>query len=94
MKKIIVACGAGIATSTVALRKLQNGMEARGKAGAVKFTQTSLAELPSMASGHDLIVTTAQGGSGYGIPVIFGLGLITGMGVDKVIDDVIKTLEL
>lgn len=94
MKKIIVACGAGIATSTVALRKLQDGMETRGKAGEVKFTQTSLAELPSMVSGHDLIVTTAQGGSGYGIPVISGLGLITGIGVEKVIDDVIKTLEL
>ncbi|MGE7366558.1 PTS sugar transporter subunit IIB [Desemzia incerta] len=94
MKKIIVACGAGIATSTVALRKLQDGMEARGKANEVKFTQTSLAELPSTVSGHDLIVTTAQGGSGYGLPVISGLGLITGIGVDKVIDDVIKTLEL
>ena len=94
MKRIIVACGAGIATSTVALKKLQEGMEARGKADAVKFTQTSLAELPSTVSGHDLIVTTAQGGSGYGIPVISGLGLITGMGVDKIIDDVIQTLEL
>lgn len=94
MKKIIVACGAGIATSTVALRKLKEGMESRGKADSVTFTQTSLAELPSTVSGHDLIVTTAQGGNGYGVPVISGLGLITGIGVEKVIDDVIKTLEL
>ena len=94
MKKIIVACGAGIATSTVALQKLKAGLEERGKLDKVSFTQCSIAELPSVSSGHDLIVTTAQGGTGLGIPVIFGLPFITGIGIDKVIDEVVKALEI
>lgn len=94
MKKIIVACGAGIATSTVALQKLKAGLEERGKLDKVSFTQCSIAELPSLTQGHDLIVTTAQGGNGLGIPVIFGLPFITGIGVDKVIDQVIEVLGI
>lgn len=94
MKKIIVACGSGVATSTVALQKLKTGLEKRGKLDKVSFSQTSLTELPSLVEGHDLIVTTAQGGTNLGLPVVSGLGLITGMGVEKVIDEVVEILDI
>ena len=94
MKKIIVACGSGIATSTVALSKIQTGLESKGKLKDIQFVQTSLSELPSLVEGATVIVTTAQGGDGFGIPVVSGLGLITGLGVDKVIDEIIEKAEL
>ena len=94
MKKIIVACGSGIATSTVALSKIQTGLESKGKLKDIQFVQTSLSELPSLVEGATVIVTTAQGGGGFGVPVVSGLGLITGLGVDKVIDEIIEKAEL
>ena len=94
MKKIIVACGSGIATSTVALSKIQTGLESKGKLKDIQFVQTSLSELPSLVEGATVIVTTAQGGEGFGVPVVSGLGLITGLGVDKVIDEIIEKAEL
>ena len=94
MKKIIVACGSGIATSTVALSKIQTGLESKGKLKDIQFVQTSLSELPSLVEGATVIVTTAQGGDGFGVPVVSVLGLITGLGVDKVIDEIIEKAEL
>ena len=94
MKKIIAACGSGIATSTVALSKIQTGLESKGKLKDIQFVQTSLSELPSLVEGATVIVTTAQGGDGFGVPVVSGLGLITGLGVDKVIDEIIEKAEL
>ena len=94
MKKIIVACGSGIATSTVALSKIQTGLESKGKLKDIQFVQTSLSELPSLVEGATVIVTTGQGGDGFGVPVVSGLGLITGLGVDKVIDEIIEKAEL
>ena len=60
----------------------------------IQFVQTSLSELPSLVEGATVIVTTAQGGDGFGVPVVSGLGLITGLGVDKVIDEIIEKAEL
>ena len=94
MKKIIVACGSGIATSTVALSKIQTGLESKGKLKDIQFVQTSLSELPSLVEGATVIVTTTEGGVGFGVPVVSGLGLITGWGVDKVIDEIIEKAEL
>ncbi len=94
MKKIIVACGSGIATSTVALSKIQTGLESKGKLKDIQYVQTSSSELPSLVEGATVIVTTAQGGDGFGVPVVSGLGLITGLGVDKVIDEIIEKAEL
>ncbi|WAA09365.1 PTS sugar transporter subunit IIB [Fervidibacillus albus] len=94
MKKIIVACGSGIATSTVALQKLKEGLEERGKLDQVSFTQCSIPELASAAEGHDVIVTTAQGGEELSIPVINGMPLITGINAEQVVDEVIEILGL
>lgn len=94
MKKIIVACGAGIATSTVAIQKLKAGFEKRGILSQVQFTQCTVAEVPMKAKGHDLIVTTAQFSQSVDIPVVSGLPFITGMGADKLIDEIVAKLGM
>jgi len=94
MKKIVVACGAGIATSTVAIQKLKAGFEKRGLGGQVSFTQCTVAELPGKVAGHDMVVTTAQFNQSVDIPVISGLPFITGLGVDKLMDDIVAKLGM
>ncbi len=94
MKKIIVACGAGIATSTIAIQKIKSQLESKGLLDKVQFTQCTVAELPMKASGHDLIVTTASVSQDFNIPVISGISFIAGMGIDSVMNDIISKLGL
>ncbi|MDF2910528.1 PTS sugar transporter subunit IIB [Sporolactobacillus laevolacticus] len=94
MKKILVACGAGIATSTVALSKLKDILKERGLINQVQFGQTTVAEIPNMASDYDLIVTTTNFSRNVGIPIVNGLSFIINMGIDKTVDEIVDKLEL
>ena len=58
MKKVIVACGTGIATSTVVCVKIK---EALAKANVqAEIIQCKVAEIESKMAGADLIVTTTS----------------------------------
>ncbi|MCF0148240.1 MAG: PTS sugar transporter subunit IIB [Clostridium sp.] len=94
MKKIIVACGAGVATSTIAIQKIKAGLEKRGLLDKVQIAQSTVVELSKEASKYDLVVSTAMTSEDYGVPLIKGLPFITGMGVDKVMDEIVEKLEL
>ncbi|AWK52908.1 PTS galactitol transporter subunit IIB [Clostridium beijerinckii] len=94
MKKIIVACGAGVATSTIAIQKIKTGLEKRGLLDKVQITQSTVLELSNEAKNKDLIVTTAMTKEDYGIPVIHGLPFITGIGTEKVMDEIVEKLGL
>ena len=91
MKKILVACGNGIATSTVVASKIREFLNDQG----VKFelNQCKLLEVESKASDYDLLVTTGKctGGS-VDIPVIGAMALLTGIGEAKVLDEILKKL--
>lgn len=94
MKKIIVACGAGIATSTVVIQKLKTEFEKRNLASEVSLTQCTVSELITKHKGYDMIITTAQFTKDVDIPVISGLPFITNIGVDKLIEEIIEKLEM
>ncbi len=95
MKKILVACGSGIATSTVARNKLQEELEKRGfGSDKVSFSQTSIPQLRSQANDYDLIVTTAKYTEDVGTPVINGLAFLTGINMDNTVDQIISALHL
>lgn len=96
MKKILVACGAGVVTSTAAMNKLQEELEKRGiSTDEYQLGQSSVAEVQSLASQYDMAITTTQyDNDAIKIPVINGLPLLTNIGVDTVIDKVVKELDL
>ena len=93
-KKILVACGSGIATSTVAASKIKEGLKKMGKANDVVIHQGKVSEVPGKASEYDLVVATAKTYFKVDTPVISGLPLIIGIGADKVIDEIVEKLGL
>lgn len=94
MKKILVACGSGIATSTVARNKLEEDLQDRGiNMSQISMNQTSIPQIPSMASEYDVIVTTARYKEDVGVPVINGLSFLTGIGEDTAVDKIVEALE-
>ena len=94
LKKILVACGTGICTSTMAVNKLTNALEKRGKLKLVKITQCKIAELAAKAPDNDIVVATTQVSAKINIPVVAGTAFLTGIGVDKVVDEIISLLKI
>lgn len=75
MKKILVACGTGMSTSTMIAQKLQDFLAEQGIAATT--AQCCLNEIPLNCNGMDLIVTSMRTHSDYGIPTLNGAALLT-----------------
>ena len=80
MKKILVACGTAIATSTVVAKKLAEKLEALGI--AVQIDQCKASEVGARASGYDLVVSTTEVDDAKGKPIVRTLSFLTGVGIE------------
>lgn len=90
-KRILVACGTAIATSTVVAKAIEEGLAARGI--PVITRQCKAAEVPALAKDFDLVVTTTPVPQDLGIPVIQTLAFLTGIGKDQVLDQIAEILR-
>lgn len=92
MKRILVACGNGIATSTVVATKVRQFLEEQGI--QVETTQTKLMEVPGKVQGYDLLVTTGQfEGQTGDVPVVKGMPILTGIGADQTLQEILSYLK-
>ncbi|MGB2955313.1 MAG: PTS sugar transporter subunit IIB [Anaerolineales bacterium] len=91
-KTVIVSCGTGIATSTVAAKAIE---EACKEAGIDVITkQCKGQEIPELLrQGADLIVTTSVMRFDPGIPVVKGLAFLTGVGKDQIVQEILDHLR-
>ncbi|HDO1355917.1 TPA: PTS sugar transporter subunit IIB [Aeromonas veronii] len=81
MKKVLLACGTGMSTSTIIAQRLQKYLSEQG----VNITtfQCSLNEIPYNCSEMDLIVTSMKVDKDYGIPTLNGAPLLIGINDDE-----------
>lgn len=92
MKRVLVACGNGVATSTMVATKIREFLSNNGVAATVE--QCKLLEIPSKQDGYDLIVATGRyDNSAVTKPVISGMALLTGIGADDVLAQVADNLK-
>jgi len=92
MKKILLCCGSGIATSTAAANRLKDKLTERGFGGKFTTTQCKVNEVASKIADYDLVVSTAVITQDFGKPVEQGISFLTGINVDKTIDEIISKL--
>lgn len=90
--RILVACGTGIATSTVVLNKVREELSLRGI--DISVEQCKASEVPSKAAAYDLIVTTTPISGAGETPVFRTLSFLTGIGIDKDIDTIVAKLAV
>ncbi|HHW26373.1 MAG TPA: PTS sugar transporter subunit IIB [Firmicutes bacterium] len=92
MKRIIVACGSGVATSTMVAERLKNELAKRNFRAEVRVVDFK--SLKNHAANADLFVSIAPYEKiDYGIPVVTGIPLLTGAGVDETVNQIIKILS-
>jgi len=75
--KVLVACGSGIATSTVAQEKVKEIL--RDAKIPAKITKGTVGQLPVLQNGVDVIMLTTRYGKPLNKPVIQVFGLISGI---------------
>lgn len=81
MKHMMICCGAGVATSTVALNKIQDFLQLEKLQDKVRISQGTIAEAKTRDD-INFIVSTSQFATT--IPVINALPLLTGIGTEQV----------
>jgi len=91
-KIVLVACGTGIATSTVvndAVTKL-----AKENNIPVEIIQCKMMEVPSYADRANLLITTTVADkTKYSFPVISARSFLTGVGLDKTKAEILEELR-
>ncbi|MGM9531496.1 PTS sugar transporter subunit IIB [Intestinibacter sp.] len=75
--KIMVACGSGVATSTIAQDAIKK--IAAEENIAIKIYKGSLAEIPAMQKEVDVILTTANYRKQLEVPHMSVFGLVSGV---------------
>ncbi|WP_088810669.1 MULTISPECIES: PTS sugar transporter subunit IIB [Listeria] len=88
---ILVACGAGIATSTVVTDKVENLVKEHHIDATVK--QIKISEAAGLQDGADLIVSTTILPTTYKIPAIIATSYITGMGMEELDEEILSYLK-
>ncbi|MDH6364997.1 PTS system galactitol-specific IIB component [Enterococcus sp. PF1-24] len=92
MKRILIACGNGIATSTVVATKVRNYLAEQGI--QVETTQTKLMEVSGKVSGYDLLVTTGQfDGQTGDVPIVKGMSILTGNGAEDTMKEILDIIK-
>lgn len=91
--KVLVACGSGVATSTIAQEAVK---EIAAKAGIkIKIMKGTIAEVPAKQKDVDLVLTTANYRQPLDKPYMSVFGLVSGVnraGTEKKLTDMLKNL--
>lgn len=94
MKTVIVCCGSSMITSSVAIKKITEYLDAQGI--KIKVIQCKFSEVASNASMYhpDLIVPTGplKADIAPGVPVIKGTPFVTGVGERETLDKIKEVL--
>lgn len=90
MKKVLVVCGTGVATSTMVASSIKDHCAAQGI--DVQVTQGKVMDLLSGNPDVDVIVATTSVPDSITVPVVAGLPFLTGMGQDAALAEVVGHL--
>lgn len=89
-KKVVVACAGAVATSTVVAKKILELCEKKGI--DIEICQVRISEIETNLTHAKLLVTTSKIKKDYGVPHIVGMPFISGIGVEKAEQEIIKIL--
>ena len=93
LKRVLVACGTSIATATVAANKVKEiGEEAGIKVNVIQCKALEIRGRIQTVD-PDLIVAMTPVPKDLGIPVLSGVPFLSGVGADKLKEDILKILS-
>lgn len=83
LKRVLIVCGAGVVTSTVAIERLQEGINRRGLQHQISLTQGNFQDALADGDTYDLVCTTTVVPNGMPEHMLSALPLVSTVGVDQ-----------
>ncbi|MDD9148933.1 MULTISPECIES: PTS sugar transporter subunit IIB [unclassified Sporolactobacillus] len=93
MKKLMIVCGTGVATSTVVTGKVKAFLKAKGLDKQVTLYQSKIADEVNHLDDYDIVISTTIVPDHVKDKVINGVPLLTGVGADKVFEKIKDEIE-
>ena len=91
-KRVLIACGNGVATSTVVASKVKDYCAANGV--SINVTQCKMLELHDKANDYDLVVTTGKfSDPDIKTPCIMAISLLTGINEEATLKKILDALQ-
>ncbi|NBI42441.1 PTS galactitol transporter subunit IIB [[Haemophilus] felis] len=91
-KKIIVACGGAVATSTLAAEEIRELCEEHHI--PLELVQCRVNEIDTYLDDADLICTTSKVTRDFGgIPLVHGMPFVSGVGIDELKEKILTILR-
>ncbi|KES17836.1 Phosphotransferase system, galactitol-specific IIB component [Gilliamella apicola SCGC AB-598-I20] len=94
MKNLLIMCGAGHATSTIAVSKVNKWLSDEKLTDQVKIYQSKIADELNKIDSYDVVVSTTIVPDSIKAKVINGLPLLTGVGLNEFFAELKKRLAL
>ncbi|WP_188455013.1 PTS sugar transporter subunit IIB [Virgibacillus oceani] len=93
MKKLLIMCGTGIATSTVVTGKVREWLREQGLENEVTLYQSKISEELNRIDDYDVVVSTTLVPDNIKGKVIDGVPLLTGIGTDEMYNHILGKLN-
>ena len=90
-KTVVIACGAGLATSSMVRDKIEEVLSENNI--RANIIQTTLNELEGYDDKADIFITTMKINSDYTTPVVHGSASLTGINEETVIEQIVGILK-
>ena len=94
MKKLLIMCGAGHATSTIAVSKVNKWLSDEKLTDQVKIYQSKIADELNKMDAYDVVVSTTIVPESIKAKVINGLPLLTGVNLSEFFAELKRRLNL
>lgn len=91
--KILSICGSGVVTSSMIANKLKDLFKEKGYYASTTEANPSELETYVMREKFDFIAYSSPIGNSFGVPALNAIGLITGMGEKKFMEDALEILK-
>ncbi len=88
MKKMLIMCGTGVATSTIVTNKVKEWLKTKGYENEVKLYQSKVADEMNRIDDYDIIVSTTVVPDKIKDKIIMGLPLLTGLGTEEMYQEI------
>lgn len=93
MKKLLIMCGTGVATSTIVTNKIKEWLKEKKLDQDVKLYQSKIADEMNKIDNYDIIISTTVVPDSIKEKVIMGLPLLTGIGADEMFAEIEKQIR-
>jgi PTS system galactitol-specific IIB component len=88
MKKMLIMCGTGVATSTIVTNKVKQWLKEKGYENDVRLYQSKVADEMNRIDDYDIIVSTTVVPDNIKDKIIMGLPLLTGIGTEEMYQEI------